>query len=96
MGARPTIEDCENAFGNSKVMGPIRRIRFDALGYRGVLPLVVINFTTLMVIGYFPWKDRGAAPNRRAMPVNRPRAPDYQAKHRRKNRGSDASNRRPA
>jgi hypothetical protein len=36
------------------------------------------------------------APNRRAIPVNRPRAPDYQAKHRRKNRGSEAANRRPA
>jgi len=40
--------------------------------------------------------DSCGAPNRRAMPVNRPRAPDYQAKHRRKNRGSGAKNRRPA
>ena len=72
MGARHTIEDCENAFGNSKVVGPIRRIRLDAPGYRGVPPLVVIDFITLMVIGYFPWKDRGPAPNRRAMPDKTP------------------------
>jgi hypothetical protein len=51
-----------------------------------VLPLAVINFITLTMTSYFPWKI--AVPNRRAMPVNRPGGPDYQAKHRRKNRGS--------
>jgi hypothetical protein len=86
MGARRTIEACENAFGNSKVVGSIRRIRSDAHGCRRVLPLAVINFITLTMTSYFPWKI--AVPNRRAMPVNRPGGPDYQAKHRRKNRGS--------
>jgi hypothetical protein len=54
MGARHTIEDCENVFGNSKVVGPIRRIRLDAPGCRGVLPLVVIDFISLTVISHVP------------------------------------------
>jgi hypothetical protein len=33
-----------------------------------MLPLVVIDFITLTVISHFPWKDRGAAPNRCATP----------------------------
>ena len=36
------------------------------------------------------------APNRSAIPVNRPRGPDYQAQHHRKNRGSATPNRHPA
>ena len=47
MGARRTIEACENAFRNSKVVGPIRRIQSNAPGGRGVPPLGVIDFITL-------------------------------------------------
>jgi hypothetical protein len=70
-------------------------VQFDYPDGRQPFPGDIVGLGEVGEVNALAWTSSGA-PNRSAIPVNRPRAPDYQATRRRKNRGSDASNRHPA